>query len=151
MQHARQIIMENNVYKGYLEIDGVLHNFIPKKNSTFQYAYIIPRELRKNVEQLNPKDYILKSKEMFNYFGADYLRGSFFLNYQSANLSHPLFKNHKYTYKRLEDVEINGNKYYQIQFFQKKGINVGRDLFNVYGEMLICKEDFFYRKAQSKL
>lgn len=140
--NARQIIMENNVYKGYLEIDGLLHNFIPKKNTTFQYAYIIPRELRKNVEQLNPKDYILKSKEMFNYFGADYLRGIFFLNLQSANLSHPLFKKHKYTYKRLEDTGINGNKYYQIQFFQKKGINVGRDLFNVYGEMLISKEDF---------
>ena len=140
--NAKQIIMENNFYKGYLEIDGLLHNFVPKKNNTFQYAYIIPRELRKNVEQLNPKDYILKPKEMFNYFGGDYLRGSFFLNLQSANLSHPLFKKHKYTYKRLEDVEIDGNEYYQIQFFQKKGINVGRDLFNVYGEMLISKEDF---------
>lgn len=140
--NAKQIVMENNVYKGYLEIDGVLHNFIPKKNNTFLYAYILPREFRKNIEQLSTKDYILKSKEMFRYFGADYLRGSFFLNYQSANLSHPLLKKHKYTYKRLEDAEINGNKYYQIQFFQKKGVNVGRDLFNVYGEMLICKEDF---------
>ena len=79
---------------------------------------------------------------MLNYFGADFLRGSFFLNFQSINLSHPLFKKHKYTYKRLEDVEINGNEYYKIQFFQKKGINVGRDLFNIYGEMLISKEDF---------
>lgn len=79
---------------------------------------------------------------MFNYFGGDYLRGSFFLNLQSANLSHPLFKKHKYNYKRLEDVEIDGNEYYQIQFFQKKGINIGRDLFNVYGEMLISKENF---------
>jgi two-component system sensor histidine kinase SenX3 len=58
--NAKQIVMENNVYKGYLEIDGVLHNFIPKKNNTFQYANIIPREFRKNVEHLNSKEYILK-------------------------------------------------------------------------------------------
>lgn len=73
----------------------LLQNFVPKKN-IFQYAYIISREFRKNVEQLNPKDYILKYKEMFNYFGADYFRGSFFY-FQSPNLSHPLFKKHKYT------------------------------------------------------
>lgn len=140
--NAKQILMENNVYKGYIEMDGILHNFIPKKNNTFQYANIIPREFRKNVEHLNSKEYILKSKEMYNYFGADYLRGNFFLKYQSANLSHPLFKKYKYTYSRLKDIEINGHEYYQIQFFQKKGIHVGRDLFNVYGEMLITKEDF---------
>mgnify|MGYP006192058061 CR=1 FL=1 len=140
--NVKQIVMENNIYKGYLEMDGLFYNFIPKQNNTFQYAYILPREFRKNIEQLSSKEYIFKSKEMFNYFSTDYLRGSFFLNYQSANLSHPLFKKHKYTYKRLEDIEINGNEYYQIQFFQKKGISVGRDLFNVYGEMLISKEDF---------
>jgi hypothetical protein len=140
--NVKQIVMENNIYKGYIEMDGLLHNFVPKQNNTFQYAYILPREFRKNIEQLSSKEYIFKSKEMFNYFSTDYLRGSFFLNYQSANLSHPLFKKHKYTYKRLEDIEINGNEYYQIQFFQKKGISVGRDLFNVYGEMLISKEDF---------
>ena len=140
--NAKQIVMENNIYKGYLEMDGLLHNFVPRQNNAFQYANIIPSELRKNIEQLTPKGYILKAKEMFNYFGADFLRGSFFLNFQSINLSHPLFKKHKYTYKRLEDVEINGNEYYKIQFFQKKGINVGRDLFNIYGEMLISKEDF---------
>ena len=140
--NAKQILMENNVYKGYIEMDGILHNFIPKKNNTFQYANIIPREFRKNVEHLNSKEYILKSKEMYNYFGSDLFREVFFTNFQSSNLSHPLFKKHKYAYKRLEDLEINGHKYYQIQFFQKKGIYVGRDLFNVYGEMLISKEDF---------
>lgn len=140
--NAKQIVMENNIYKGYLEMDGLIYNFIPKQNNTFQYAYIIPRELRKSAEKLAQKDYILKSKEIFNFFGADYLRGTFFLNFQSINLSHPLFRKHKYSFKRLEDVEINGNEYYQIQFFQKRGISVGRDLFNIYGEMLISKEDF---------
>jgi hypothetical protein len=144
--NAKQIVMENNIYKGYLEMDGLIYNFIPKQNNTFQYAYIIPRELRKSTEKLAQKDYILKSKEIFNYFGADYLRGTFFLNFQSINLSHPLFRKHKYSFKRLEDVEINGNEYYQIQFFQKRGISVGRDLFNIYGEMLISKEDFFIVK-----
>ena len=140
--NVKQIVMENNSFKGFIELDGLLFNFISKNNNTFQYPYLIPKEYRKNVENLNLRNYIVKQKEMFNYFNTDYLRGSFFLNFQSANLSHPLFKKHKYTYKRLEDIEINGNEYYQIQFFQKKGINVGRDLFNVYGEMLISKEDF---------
>ena len=140
--NVKQIVMENNSFKGFIELDGLLFNFISKNNNTFQYPYLIPKEYRKNVENLNLRNYIVKQKEMFNYFNTDYLRGSFFLNFQSANLSHPLFKKHKYTYKRLEDIEINGNEYYQIQFFQKKGISVGRDLFNVYGEMLIFKEDF---------
>lgn len=140
--NVKQIVMENNSFKGFIELDGLLFNFISKNNNTFQYPYLIPKEYRKNVENLNLRNYIVKQKEMFNYFNTDYLRGSFFLNFQSANLSHPLFKKHKYTYKRLEDIEINGNEYYQIQFFQKKGISVGRDLFNVYGEMLISKEDF---------
>lgn len=33
-----------------------------------------------------------------------------------------------------------------IQFNLKKRINVGRDLFNIYGEMLIFYEDFFIIK-----
>lgn len=140
--NAKQIVMQNNENLGYFELDGVLYNFVPKSNNTFRYAFILPKEYRKNTENLKTKNNASKNREMFNYFGTDFFRELFFKNVQSANLSHPLFKKYKYSYKRLKDIEINGNEYYQIQFFQKKGINVRRDLFNVYGEMLISKEDF---------
>jgi hypothetical protein len=140
--NAKQIVMHNNEYLGYIELDGIIYNYVPKSNNAFRYAFILPKEYRKNKETLKTKNNASKNREMFNYFGTDFFRESFFKNVQSSNLSNPLFKKHKYTYKRLEDIEINGNEYYQIQFFQKKGINVKRDLFNVYGEMLISKEDF---------
>jgi hypothetical protein len=140
--NAKQIVMQNNTHLGYIEMDGLLYNFIPKSNNTFRYPFIFPKEYRKNTETLKTNNNASKNREMFNYFGSDLFREVFFTNFQSSNLSHPLFKKHKYAYKRLEDLEINGHKYYQIQFFQKKGIYVGRDLFNVYGEMLISKEDF---------
>jgi hypothetical protein len=140
--NAKQIVMQNNTYLGYIEMDGLLYNFIPKSNNTFRYPFIFPKEYRKNTETLKTNNNASKNREMFNYFGSDLFREVFFTNFQSSNLSHPLFKKHKYTYSRLKDIEINGHEYYQIQFFQKKGIYVGRDLFNVYGEMLISKEDF---------
>lgn len=140
--NAKQIVMQNNTYLGYIEMDGLLYNFISKSNNTFRYPFIFPKEYRKNTETLKTNNNASKNREMFNYFGSDLFREVFFTNFQSSNLSHPLLKKHKYDYKRLEDLEINGHKYYQIQFFQKKGIYVGRDLFNVYGEMLISKEDF---------
>jgi hypothetical protein len=140
--NAKQVVMQNNNYLGFIELDGVLYNFIPKDNNPFKYPFILPKEIRKNKEILKTKNNASKNREMFNYFGTDFFRESFFLNFQSVNISHPLLINNKYSYKQLEDVEINGDLYYQVQFFQKKGIHVKRDLFNVYGEMLISKENF---------
>jgi len=139
--NAKQVVMQNNNYLGYVELDGVLYNFIPKDNNPFKYPYILPKEARKSVENTKLSDYANKNKFPYNTICTDLLRGSF-LNIQFSNVSHPLTKNHKYSYKQLEDIEINGDLYYQIQFFQKRGINVKRDLFNVYGEMLISKENF---------
>lgn len=140
--NAKQIVMLNNDYLGYIEIDGILYNFIGNDNNAFRYPFLLPKEFRKNKETLKTKNNSSKNREMFNYFGTDFFRELFFLNYQSATISHPLFKKHKYSYKQLEDVEINEVEYYQIQFAQKKGLDVRRKLYNVYGEMLISKKDF---------
>ena len=107
----------------------LLQNFVPKKN-IFQYAYIISREFRKNVEQLNPKDYILKYKEMFNYFGADYFRGSFFLIFNHRIYHTHYLKSTNTPNKRLENVEIDGNEYYPIQFKKKELMLV--EIYSIY-------------------
>lgn len=139
--NTKQIIMQNNEYLGCVEIDGFLYNFVPKDRNPFKYSFILPLEIRKSKEKTELSDYLSKNRLPYSTSCTELLRGSF-LDVQFSNVSHPLLKKQKYSFKRLEDVEINGNEYYQIQFFQKKGINVKRDLFNVYGEMLISKEDF---------
>ena len=139
--NAKQIVMENNEYLGYVELDGILYNFIPKDRNPFKYSFVLPLEIRKSKEKTELSDYSSKNRLPYSTSCADLLRASF-LDVQFSNVSHPLIKKQKYSFKRLEDIEINGNEYYQIQFFQKKGINAKRDLFNVYGEMLISKEDF---------
>jgi hypothetical protein len=143
--NGKQIVMQNNEYLGYVEIDGLLYNFVPKDRNPFKYSFVLPIEIRKNIEISAPLDFTKKNKYPFSLISADLFKESF-LDFQFATLGHPLYKKQKYTYKRLEDVEINDHEYYQIQFFQKKGINIKRDLFNVYGEMLISKEDFFIVK-----
>ncbi len=139
--NAKEIVMQNNEYMGYVEIEGILYNFIPKDRNPFKYSFVLPLEIRKSKEKTELSDYSSKNKLPYNTSCTDLLRASF-LDVQFSNVSHPLIKKQKYTFKRLEDIEIDGNEYYQIQFFQKKGIKAKIDLFNVYGEMLISKEDF---------
>jgi hypothetical protein len=139
--NAKQIIMQNNENLGFLEIDGIFYNFAPKDRNPFKFPFILPKEYRKNYENNAHLDFLTKNKYPYIIISAELFKESF-LDFQFATLTHPLYKKQKYTYKRIEDIEINGSEYYQIQFFQKKGINAKRDLFNVYGEMLISKEDF---------
>ncbi len=139
--NAKQIVIQNNEYLGFLEIDGIFYNFVPKDRNPFRYPFIIPKNYRKNYENNSLTDYSTKNKFPFKTISPKLFNDSFF-DFQFATLTHPLYKKNKYSYNRLDDIEINGNVYYQIQFFQKKGINLKRDLLNVYGEMIISKEDF---------
>ncbi|WP_396191913.1 carboxypeptidase-like regulatory domain-containing protein [Flavobacterium sp.] len=139
--NTKQVVMQNNDYIGYVELDGILYNFVPKDNNPFWNAFILPNQSRKNFEITELSDYASKNKLPFNIISPDLLKGSF-LDLQFSNLSHPLFKKQKYTYKQLEDVVINEKVCYKIQFSQKRGIHIKRDLFNVYGEMLISKDDY---------
>lgn len=139
--NAKQIVMQNNEYLGFLEIDGIFYNFVPKDRNPFKFPFILPKECRRNNENNAHLDFLIKNKYPYIIISAEQFKESF-LDFQFATLTHPLYKKHKYTFKRLDDIEINDKEYYQIQFFQKKGINAKRDLFNVYGEMLISKEDF---------
>ena len=139
--NAKQIVIQNNQNLGFLEIDGLFCNFVPKDRNPFRFPFIIPKEYRKNHENNTGLGFLTKNKYPYIIISAELFKESF-LDFQFATLTHPLYKKQKYIYKRIEDIEINGNEYYQIQFFQKKGINIKRDLFNVYGEMLISKEDF---------
>ena len=139
--NTKQIVMQKNKFLGYLEIDGILCNFIPEDLNPFKFPFILPKEIRKSSEDTELTDYASKNKLPYNTICTELLRGSF-IDIQSSNVSHPLLRKHKYRFEKLEDVEIDGELFYQIQFFQKKGINVKRDLFNVYGEMLISKKDF---------
>lgn len=148
MAYAKQVIIEDHAFKGYIEIDGFLHHFVPSNNNAFQTSYFIPKQFRKNVENLNSLKLKEKNKQIYNYHGLDHFRDSF-LQLQSINLAHPLNKMQKYAFERFEDVEINGLTYYNIQFFQKKSVHVKRSLFNIYGEMLISKEDFSIYKLKA--
>lgn len=139
--NGKQIVMQNNENLSFLEIDGILYNFVPKDRNPFRFPFVIPKEYRKIHENTTHLDFTKKNKDPYDIISAELFKESF-LDFQFATLTHPLYKKQKYTYKRIEDIEINGHEFYQIQFFQKKGINVKRDLFNVYGEMLISKEDF---------
>ena len=139
--NAKQVVMQNNDYLGYVELDGILYNFVPNDNNPFWYAFILPKQSRKNSEKPEINDYSTSSKIPYNTSSQELIRASFF-NYQFLNLSHPLFKKQKYTYKQLEDVVINEKECYKIQFSQKRGIHIKRDLFNVYGEMMISKDDY---------
>lgn len=56
---------------------------------------------------------------MFNYFGADYFRGSFFLIFNHRIYHTHYLKSTNTPNKRLENVEIDGNEYYPIQFKKK--------------------------------
>lgn len=139
--NAKQIVIQNNEYLGYLEIDGIFYNFVPKDRNPFRYPFIIPKNYRKNYENNSLTDYSSKNKFPLKTISPKLFNDSFF-DFQFATLTHPLYKKNKYTYNRLDDIEINGTAYYQIQFFQKKGINLKRELLNVCGEMIISKKDF---------